>query len=306
MKTRKIFLGVICCVASVGANEWSRFFTCCFGDGLKKWDHSLQSLAQNFKKNADSGAENLPRLISKVCNGSYRKNVPFLIAHLQADGLMKQRSLKTVKEAADIYQQALSIQPNDIDLQLKSADALNCVMRIQVCCSFFSRTSTLECLMQPGQTHANTILIEGNLDTPANKRLWSELGPKALRLARTARNARPDDVRALAVYTDAFIFAASSKGIITQALTGAGAEYQRLAAALMRTPSHDSAVGHALLGCFFLCAPWPVGNKDLAMRNIDEAVRCACWPAPRASRSTTARRAATVRPRCRLMDGWRD
>ncbi len=122
------------------------------------------------------------------------------------------------------------------------------------------------------QTHANTILIEGTLDTSANKRIWSDLGPKALRLARDAYTARPGDVRALAVYTDAFIFASSSKGLVTQALTGAGAEYKRLAAALMRTPAHDSAVGHALLGCFYLCAPWPVGNKDLAMRNIDEAV----------------------------------
>jgi hypothetical protein len=128
------------------------------------------------------------------------------------------------------------------------------------------------------QTHANTILIEGTLDTPANKRIWSDLGPKALRLARDVHAARPGDVRALAVYTDAFIFAASSKGIVTQALTGAGNEYKRLAAALIRTPSHDSAVGHALLGCFYLCAPWPVGNKDLAMRNIDEAVRNSVLP----------------------------
>ena len=36
------------------------------------------------------------------------------------------------------------------------------------------------------QTHANTILIEGNLDTPQNKRVWAAMGPEALRLARPA------------------------------------------------------------------------------------------------------------------------
>ena len=56
-----------------------------------------------------------------------------------------------------------------LDGRLDLADALNAVMRIK--------------------TNANTILIDGTLDTPANKKIWKELGGEALPLAKAAYKA---------------------------------------------------------------------------------------------------------------------
>lgn len=150
-----------------------------------------------------------------------------------------------------LYKEALSSNPDDPEIQLKTADAINAVMRIK--------------------TNANTILIEGSLDTPANKALWAEQGPEAFRLAKSAYEKLPPSARSLAVYTDSFMFVSSSKGILSQALTGVGSEFKRLANELLKYPEHDSGVGHALLGAFYLVAPWPVGNKEAAMTHMEKA-----------------------------------
>lgn len=75
-----------------------------------------------------------------------------------ADRKMKTRTLGSVTSALGLYKEALSSNPDDPEIQLKTADAINAVMRIK--------------------TNANTILIEGSLDTPANKALWAEKGPE--------------------------------------------------------------------------------------------------------------------------------
>ena len=54
-------------------------------------------------------------------------------------------------------------------------------------------------------------------------------GDEALPLAKAAYDARPGDVKALAVYADAFMFSCSSKGIVKQALSGTAKEYKRVA-----------------------------------------------------------------------------
>ena len=100
------------------------------------------------------------------------------------------------------------------------ADALNAVMRIK--------------------TNANALMIDGSLDTPANKRVWKSLGDEALPLARKAYDARPGDVKALAVYADAFMFSCSAKGIVKQALSGTAKEYKRVANELRKYPESNS------------------------------------------------------------------
>ena len=70
---------------------------------------------------------------------------------LRADALMFRRKLKDVEIAANLYEEELRKAPEDSALELKLADALNTIMRIK--------------------THSNTLLIEGLLDTPQNKRL---------------------------------------------------------------------------------------------------------------------------------------
>jgi hypothetical protein len=73
-----------------------------------------------------------------------------------ADKKMKTRTLESVSKAADLYRQALLSKPDDSELQLKTADAINAIMRIR--------------------TNANTILIDGSLDTPENKAFWAKHG----------------------------------------------------------------------------------------------------------------------------------
>ena len=60
----------------------------------------------------------------------------------------------------------------------------------------------------------------GSLDTPRNKGIWKQLGDEALPLATKAYQAKPGDVKALAVYADSFMFSCSAKGIVKQALSG--------------------------------------------------------------------------------------
>jgi len=137
-------------------------------------------------------------------------------------------------------------RPSDID-------ALNAVMRIK--------------------TDSNALVIEGTLDTPENKNVWRTIGAEALPLAIAARKEMPKSVRALAVYADAYMFTCSAKGIVKQAVTGAGKEYKRFAKELCAHPSWDSAVGLVFLGGFYNVAPWPAGNKKKAKEYMREAAR---------------------------------
>jgi predicted Zn-dependent protease len=115
----------------------------------------------------------------------------------QALSLMKKRSLASVEKAVSLLRGAHLRDPDNLEVKLELADALNTVMRIK--------------------TNANALVIEGTLDTPGNKRVWKTLGEEALPLARAAYKGKPGDVRALAVYADAFMFSCSAKGIVKQA-----------------------------------------------------------------------------------------
>jgi len=139
---------------------------------------------------------------------------------------------------------------------VKAADALVCAMRVQ--------------------GHGNILLLDGTLDTPSNKRFWGEHGGTALRLIREARaadRALARDAAAAVIEMDDFIYSSSTKGILRQAYTGAGNEYQRLANGIIaRHESFDSGVGHCFMGGFYAVAPWPLGDRKKAVAKMRTAV----------------------------------
>lgn len=175
----------------------------------------------------------------------------------KAAGLMKRgRSVSEAEQAVKLLRAAHASAPDDVEVTLKLVQALNCVMRIK--------------------TDANSLVIDGSLDTPANKQVWSSLGAEALPLAKVVRSARPNDAQAAAVYADAFMFFSSSKGIVKQALGGTAKEYKRMSNELIsKHTAWDGAVGYVFLAGLYNVAPWPVGNKQEAKKLLTEAVRLA-------------------------------
>ncbi|KAL1508009.1 hypothetical protein AB1Y20_007607 [Prymnesium parvum] len=174
---------------------------------------------------------------------------------LKAAMLMKRRGLKNVEMAADLLRAAHKRDPDNVQLKLELADAINTVIRIK--------------------TNANSLVLEGTQDCPAFKKIWGTLGRESLPLATDARKAMPNDVKALAVYADAFLYSSSAQGIVKQALTGVGKKYVAMATELYKHPKWDSAVGCAFLGGFYNVAPWPVGNKQKAAKYLREGVSIA-------------------------------
>ena len=136
--------------------------------------------------------------------------------------------------------------PGDVATSMELADALNAVMRIK--------------------TNANSLVIDGSLDTPANKQVWKSLGDEALPLAKQAYDERPGDVKALAVYADSFMFSSSSKGIVKQALSGTATEYKRVAVAVHWTARGAGQAGRlnwrAQAAQGFFLNPPPAGEQQ--------------------------------------------
>ena len=59
-------------------------------------------------------------------------------------------------KAVGLLRAAHQRNPGDVATSMELADALNAVMRIK--------------------TNANSLVIDGSLDTPANKQVWKSLG----------------------------------------------------------------------------------------------------------------------------------
>ena len=175
----------------------------------------------------------------------------------KADMLMRKRTIDSCLKAADIYE-ANAAQSTGADaaaLQLQAADALNCAMRIK--------------------TTGNILLLEGTLDTPPNKKFWAQHGPRALGLVRAAKAAHApykSDASAAAIEMDSFMYQASSKGMLRQALTGAGVTFLKLADDLVSNHhSFDGHVGHCYLGGFYTAAPWPLQDRKRGLKEMEAA-----------------------------------
>lgn len=79
--------------------------------------------------------------------------------------------------------------------------------------------------------------------------------------------------RAASTFVAAQMYNSASKGILRQAVTGAGTEFKRMADDFTaKSASHDGGVGHCLVGGFYFLAPWPLGDKQKALEHMEAAV----------------------------------
>lgn len=167
-------------------------------------------------------------------------------ANLYAESLLHARTPARCLEAADVLEKAGD--------HLRCAEAVNHYMRIA--------------------TKGNTITIEGPLDTTEHKRIWGEFGGRALHHARLALEAQPNDARAAAAYADAYMFHGSSKGLVSQALSGAGKQFLKNAKRLQSIDhKYDAGLGYTLEGCFHHLAPWPLHSPAKAKATLLKAVQ---------------------------------
>lgn len=176
----------------------------------------------------------------------------------RAESLMRpgSRTAHSCLRAAKLLDELIVVQ-DEWKYHLLCAEALNALMRIQ--------------------TVGNTITIDGPVDTPQHKQIWSTYGKTALQHARVAFDVNPNDARCAACYSDAFMFEGSSKGLIQQALTGAGRKFRENAQRLIDLdPAFDAGLGFTLMGCFYHVCPWPLANPVKARHFLQEA--CSVCP----------------------------
>ncbi len=172
----------------------------------------------------------------------------------EGDALMKKRELKSYEEALQSYRKAMSLAPDDIDIMIKTAAALNCIMRVK--------------------TNSNTINIDGSTqDNDANRAIWKKYGAEAARYAGIAAEKRPDDVNAAAANMEAYMYYMSSFGIFQAIFEGAVGKYKKYANALItKFPLAEDAMGYVYMGVFYLIAPWPMSDAGEARKNFRKAV----------------------------------
>jgi tetratricopeptide (TPR) repeat protein len=150
------------------------------------------------------------------------------------------------------FEETLSQHPDDFDARVGAADALNREMA--------------------ARTNGNLPLVDGLQDTDAHKAIWSELAPRALAHARRAVALQPGSVRAAAALANAYMFYASSLGILSAILQGAAGEYGDHARRLIALdPGYEDGLGDYLLASYYRVAPWPIGDADEALRHYERA-----------------------------------
>jgi len=121
-------------------------------------------------------------------------------------------------------------------------------------------------------THGNLPLVDGLQDSDANRAIWAERAPRALDTALRALALREDSAEAAAAVASAYMFHASSLGILRSILAGASGEYRQHARRLVELDaSHDDGLGDYLLASFYLVAPWPIGDADAALEHYRRA-----------------------------------
>ncbi len=180
--------------------------------------------------------------------------VPSVAQADEADRLAASDRVEDISRAVALYETRLAGAPEDIEARLAASIALNKVMAIR--------------------TNGNLPLVDGLQDTDANRALWAELAPRALAHARKAQAAKPQSGEAAAALANAYMFHASSLGIIQSILRGASGEYREHATRLATLdPAYDDGLGDYLLASFYLVAPWPVGDDDAALTHYERAAR---------------------------------
>jgi len=180
---------------------------------------------------------------------------------MAADGasegvIPSERGLPGCEQVVAAARAELATAPDDPQRQVALADALVCVMRIR--------------------TNGNALLADGSSDTPEHRAIWRATAPEAARLARAGRAERPDDPWALAVYSEAYMYDASSQGIVEAILKGAAGEYKRNAQELIdRFPRYENGAGYVFLGSFYFVAPWPLSDAKKGQALLEQALTVA-------------------------------
>eukprot|EP00747_Dinoflagellata_sp_TGD_P037450 gnl/TRDRNA2_/TRDRNA2_139085_c0_seq1.p1 gnl/TRDRNA2_/TRDRNA2_139085_c0~~gnl/TRDRNA2_/TRDRNA2_139085_c0_seq1.p1 ORF type:complete len:380 (-),score=75.09 gnl/TRDRNA2_/TRDRNA2_139085_c0_seq1:70-1209(-) len=167
----------------------------------------------------------------------------------------KGRTAAECERAASLYRKLLQdtspSSPHASTLRVKTADALNAVMRLR--------------------TNGNVVPVIGSQDTPEHKKIWAQYGPEAKALSKQAYGESPNDPKVIGVFADAAQFEGSSKGIVKQAVSGGGKEFLANARALQKYPKEEAALGLILEGAFYLAAPWPVKSPTKALSFFKKA-----------------------------------
>ena len=154
--------------------------------------------------------------------------------------------------AAALFEARLADGPESARARVGAATALNRAMAIR--------------------TNGNLPLFDGLQDGADHRAVWAELAPRALAHARRAVALEPQSVEAAAALANAYMFHASSLGIVRSILAGASGEYREHAQRLVELdPSYDDGLGDYLLASFYRVAPWPVGDADEALRHYRRA-----------------------------------
>ena len=169
-----------------------------------------------------------------------------------ARALLDSTKASDAEAASEQFEAAVRSNPEDFEARLGAAESLNQVMAIR--------------------TNGNLPLVDRLQDTPANKALWSALSPRALGHARKAVALDPASVRAAAALATAYMFHASSLGILQSIVSGAGSEYRTHAGRLLEMdPRHEDGLADTLFASLYLVAPWPVGDSDAALSHFEKA-----------------------------------
>ena len=132
------------------------------------------------KNPAAEARDKLSSWFSGVQKGGFGKaKAPLDPDRKKANELLKKRGLANAAKAADLLRAALKRDPENVDIKLELADAINMQVRIK--------------------TNACSLVLEGTQDSPAFKKIWRTLGGESYELAKEARKAYPSSVKALAV-----------------------------------------------------------------------------------------------------------
>ncbi len=170
--------------------------------------------------------------------------------------LASKHDAKSFERAVTIFEAELANKPGDLDLQLKLATALNAVMR--------------------AKTQANLALVIGMSDTPANKKIWGNLGKRSHELATAVQKARPKDLETQLQVAEAYMYLSSSMGIIQAIMSGAANEYKKNADAILALDKKaDDDVGDIYHGAFYIVAPWPMSDIKKAREHFGKAAAIA-------------------------------
>ena len=163
---------------------------------------------------------------------------------------------KSFERAVAIFEAERAKKPGDLDLSLKLCTSLNAVMR--------------------AKTQGNLALVNGTSDTPANKRIWGELGKRSHDLCTAVQKARPKDLETALQTAEAYMYLSSSMGIIQAVMSGAANQYKKNADVILALDKRaDDDVGDIYHGAFYIVAPWPMNDVKKAREHFAKAAAVA-------------------------------